>query len=141
MIANLELPLKVCSRVRRQQPLPRSIQRGCRQEADHHVLVDAHRRRGKVQPGGSEAAGIHARVPGRHPNTKCAYPADPLQKLASAKLEEKNPKVFAMFEKVQITNEQQLALLPAVEIDEQPAADVAAEWIAGNEAIWSTWIQ
>jgi glycine betaine/proline transport system substrate-binding protein len=71
---------------------------------------------------------------------KCAYPADPLQKLASAKLKTKNPKVFAMFEKVQITNEQQLALLPAVEIDKQPAADVAAKWIADNEAVWSTWI-
>jgi glycine betaine/proline transport system substrate-binding protein len=73
-------------------------------------------------------------------STKCAYPADPLQKLASAKLKTKNPKVFAMFEKVQITNEQQLALLPAVEIDGQPASEVAAKWIADNEATWSTWL-
>jgi glycine betaine/proline transport system substrate-binding protein len=72
---------------------------------------------------------------------KCAYPADPLQKLASAKLKTKNPKVFSMFEKVQITNEQQLQLLPAVEIDGQPAAEVAAKWIADNEATWSTWVQ
>jgi glycine betaine/proline transport system substrate-binding protein len=71
---------------------------------------------------------------------KCAYPADPLQKLASAKLKTKNPKVFSMFEKVQITNEQQLQLLPTVEIDGQPAAEVAAKWIADNEAIWSTWV-
>lgn len=74
------------------------------------------------------------------PNTKCAYPADPLQKIASAKLREKNPTVFAMFQKVQITNEQQLELLPEVEIEGRPAAEVAAEWIANNEAIWSTWI-
>jgi glycine betaine/proline transport system substrate-binding protein len=72
--------------------------------------------------------------------TKCAYPADPLMKLASAKLKDKAPKVYAMFEKVQITNEQQLALLPAVEIDGKPAAEVAAGWIAANEAIWSAWI-
>jgi glycine betaine/proline transport system substrate-binding protein len=72
--------------------------------------------------------------------TACAYPADPLQKMASAKLQTKNPAVYAMFTKVQISNEMQLALLPAVEIDGQPAADVAATWIADNEAIWSAWV-
>ncbi len=70
----------------------------------------------------------------------CGYPADPLVKLASAKLQEKNPAVWSMLEKVQITNEMQLALLPQVEIDQRPAAEVAAEWIAANEAVWSTWI-
>jgi glycine betaine/proline transport system substrate-binding protein len=70
----------------------------------------------------------------------CGYPADPLMKLASAKLKDKNPAVWAMFEKVQITNEMQLALLPQVEIDQRPAAEVAAEWIAANEAVWSAWL-
>jgi glycine betaine/proline transport system substrate-binding protein len=72
--------------------------------------------------------------------TKCSYPADPLQKLASGKLKAKNPAVFAMLEKVNISIEMQLELLPAVEIDGVPAADVAAKWIAANEAVWSTWI-
>ncbi len=70
----------------------------------------------------------------------CGYPADPLVKLASAKLKTKNAKVWAMLEKVQITNDQQLALLPEVEIDGKPAADVAAAWIAANENIWTTWV-
>jgi glycine betaine/proline transport system substrate-binding protein len=70
----------------------------------------------------------------------CAYPADPLQKLASAQLQTKNPAVFAMFQKVQISNEMQLELLPAVEINGEAAADVAAAWIAENEAIWSAWV-
>jgi glycine betaine/proline transport system substrate-binding protein len=70
----------------------------------------------------------------------CAYPSDPLQKLASAKLQEKNPAVFAMFQKMQITTEQQLELLPQVEIDGRPAAEVAAEWIAANESTWKAWI-
>jgi glycine betaine/proline transport system substrate-binding protein len=70
----------------------------------------------------------------------CGYPADPLQKVASAKLKDKAPKVWAMLEKVQITNEQQLELLPQVEIDQKPAADVAAAWIAANESVWSAWI-
>jgi glycine betaine/proline transport system substrate-binding protein len=70
----------------------------------------------------------------------CGYPADPLMKAASAKLETKNPKVWAMLQKVTITNEQQLALLPLVEIDQRPAADVAAEWIAANQAVWKAWV-
>ena len=69
----------------------------------------------------------------------CGYPADPLKKLASAKLETKNPKVWSMVQKVQITIDQQLELLPKVEIDQQAAADVAAGWIAANEAVWSAW--
>lgn len=69
----------------------------------------------------------------------CGYPADPLIKLASAKLEKKNPKVWSMVQKVQITIDQQLELLPQVEIDQQPAADVAKAWIAANEAVWSAW--
>ncbi len=69
----------------------------------------------------------------------CGYPADPLIKLASAKLEKKNPKVWSRVQKVQITIDQQLELLPQVEIDQQPAADVAKAWIAANEAVWSAW--
>ena len=69
----------------------------------------------------------------------CDYPADPLIKLASAKLQAKNAKVWAMVQKVTITNDQQLELLPKVEIEQQEASKVAADWIAANEAVWSTW--
>ncbi|MEI7547057.1 MAG: glycine betaine ABC transporter substrate-binding protein [Actinomycetota bacterium] len=69
----------------------------------------------------------------------CGYPADPLVKLASAKLQKKNAKVWAMVQKVQITIDQQLALLPKVEIDKRAASDVAKEWIAANKAVWSAW--
>lgn len=69
----------------------------------------------------------------------CDYPADPLIKLASAKLEAKNPAVWSFVQKVTISNEMQLELLPQVEIDQQPAADVAAAWIAANESVWQAW--
>ena len=69
----------------------------------------------------------------------CGYPADPLIKLASAKLQKKNPKVWSMVQKVQITIDQQLELLPKVEIDQQPAAAVAKAWIDANQSVWSTW--
>ncbi len=69
----------------------------------------------------------------------CGYPSDVLLKLASAKLEAKNAKVWSMVQKTQITIDQMLEMLPQVEIDQRPAADVAKDWIAANEAVWSVW--
>ncbi len=66
----------------------------------------------------------------------CDYPEDVLVKLASSGLEAKDPAVFAFLQNFQISTEDQLAMLPSAEIDGVPAADVAAEWIAANEAIW-----
>ena len=67
------------------------------------------------------------------------FPADVLFKVASAKLEAKDAKVFNFFKNYQMTTEDQLATLPLVEIDGRDAAEVAAEWIAANEAVWSVW--
>ena len=36
-----------------------------------------------------------------------------------------------------MTNDDQLSMLPAVEIDGEPAADVAAQWVADNEDTWT----
>lgn len=69
----------------------------------------------------------------------CAYPADTLKKLASAKLEAKDPAVWAFLQSFTMTNDDQLGLLPAVEIDGEPAEDIAAQWIADNEDVWSAW--
>ncbi len=71
--------------------------------------------------------------------TTCGYPADVLIKLASAKLEAKNAQVWSMLKNAQIDIDTMLLLLPKVEIDGEPAADVAAEWVANNSGIWSHW--
>jgi glycine betaine/proline transport system substrate-binding protein len=70
----------------------------------------------------------------------CDYPEDVLIKVASAKLEEKAPDVLAFLENFTITTEDQLSMLPAVEIDGEDASVVAAQWIADNEDVWSTWL-
>ena len=69
------------------------------------------------------------------------YPEDVLFKVASAKLEAKDAKVFNFFKNYQMTTDDQLATLPAVEIDGRPAAEIAAEWIAANKAVWSAWFK
>ena len=69
------------------------------------------------------------------------YPEDVLFKVASAKLEAKDANVFKFFKNYKMTTDDQLATLPAVEIDGRPAVEVAAEWIAANEAVWSAWFK
>ena len=70
----------------------------------------------------------------------CDYPEDVLIKAASGGLAEKDPAVLAFLEKFTISTEDQLGMLPAVEIDKREVSDVAKEWIDANEAIWSTWL-
>ena len=70
----------------------------------------------------------------------CDYPEDVLTKYASSGLAEKAPEVQSFLEAFTITTEDQLAMLPAVEIDGEDAADVAAQWIADNEDVWSAWL-
>jgi glycine betaine/proline transport system substrate-binding protein len=70
----------------------------------------------------------------------CDYPEDVLTKYASAQLAEKAPNVLTFLEAFTITTEDQLSMLPAVEIDGEDAADVAAQWIADNEDVWSAWL-
>ena len=70
----------------------------------------------------------------------CDYPEDVLTKYASAQLAEKAPNVQSFLEKFTITTDDQLTMLPAVEIDGEDAADVAAQWIADNEDVWSAWL-
>lgn len=70
----------------------------------------------------------------------CDYPEDVLFKAASGLLEEKDPAVFAFLENFTITTEDQLEMLPSVEIDGEDPAAVAAEWIANHEDTWRAWM-
>lgn len=67
------------------------------------------------------------------------YPEDALFKIASAKLEAKDPAVFAFFKAFALSTDDQLSFLGPVDIDKVDPAKAAADWIAANEATWSTW--
>jgi glycine betaine/proline transport system substrate-binding protein len=69
-----------------------------------------------------------------------AYPEDVLMKIAGAHLGDKDPVVSAFLGRFLLTNDDQLAMLPAVEIDGEDAVDVAAAWVDDNEAVWSAWL-
>ena len=70
----------------------------------------------------------------------CEYPEDVIIKAVSGKLADKDPDVYAFLDAFTITNDDQLSMLPPVELDGEDVDDVAAEWIANNEAVWSAWI-
>ncbi len=70
----------------------------------------------------------------------CDYPEDVLFKAASAKLKEKDPDVYAFLEAFMLTTEDQLSMLPPVEIDGDEPAEVAAQWVADNESVWRAWL-
>lgn len=70
----------------------------------------------------------------------CDYPEDVLIKAASAELETKDPAVWQFLNDFTITTDDQLSMLPPVEIDGRDPADVAADWVAENEDVWSAWL-
>lgn len=70
----------------------------------------------------------------------CAYPEDVIIKAASAKLKDKDPAVYSFLEKFTITNDDQLEMLPAFEIDGEEPATVAAKWVADHPDVWKAWL-
>lgn len=70
----------------------------------------------------------------------CDYPEDVLIKAVSAQLAEKDPEVQSFLEAFTITTEDQLSMLPAVEIDGEDAAVVAQQWVDEHQDVWSVWL-
>ncbi len=70
----------------------------------------------------------------------CDYPEDVIFKAASAALKDKAPDVYSFLEAFTITTEDQLSMLPPVEIDGDEPSEVAANWVADNESVWQAWL-
>lgn len=70
----------------------------------------------------------------------CDYPEDVLFKAASAGLADKAPDVYTFLENFHMTTEDQLSMLPGVELEGRDPAEVAAEWIEANESTWRAWL-
>ncbi len=70
----------------------------------------------------------------------CDYPEDVIFKAASGLLEDKASDVFAFLQAFAITTEDQLEMLPPVEIDGDDPEAVAAKWVADHEDTWRSWL-
>ncbi len=70
----------------------------------------------------------------------CDYPVDELYKAASAKLETKNPAVFNVLKKLQLTTDQQNEIAAMIDGDGMAPADAAQKWVDANEDVWKAWL-
>ncbi len=71
----------------------------------------------------------------------CDYPEDVIIKAASSLLAGKDAKVYAFLQAFTLSNDDQLEMLPPVEIDGDDVDDVAAQWIADHSDIWAEWLK
>ncbi len=70
----------------------------------------------------------------------CDYPEDPIFKAASGKLQDKDADVYAFLKAFTLSNDDQLSMLPAMEIDGEDPAVVAARWVDANADTWKAWL-
>lgn len=70
----------------------------------------------------------------------CDYPEDVLFKAASAMLKDKDADVYTFLENFAITTDDQLEMLPTMEIDGEDPAKVAADWVDAHGDTWKAWL-
>jgi glycine betaine/proline transport system substrate-binding protein len=70
----------------------------------------------------------------------CDYPPDVLYKAVYAKLKDEAPDAYQFLKNMNYSNEDQITMIAAVELDGQTPEAAAQAWIDANEAKWSGWI-
>jgi glycine betaine/proline transport system substrate-binding protein len=70
----------------------------------------------------------------------CDYPPDVLYKAVYAKLKDEAPDAYQFLKNMNYTNEDQITMIAAVELDGKKPEEAAQAWIDANEAKWSTWL-
>lgn len=79
---------------------------------------------------------------GVNPNAThdCDFAPTRIFKAAWSGFEEKWPAAYAILEAYQLSTEAQQPMMGAVDVDGRSVEDVAAEWVAANEAVWRPWV-
>lgn len=70
----------------------------------------------------------------------CAYPADELFKIVSAKLKDQAPDVDQFLRNFNYSTEDQISMIAAVELDGKSPEEAAKAWVAENEDTWKAWL-
>lgn len=80
---------------------------------------------------------------GSNPNETydCGKPRGPIWKVSWAGLKDKWPGASAAVKAFNINNGEMGAMITAVDLDGKSIDEVVADWMANNEARWSTWIK
>lgn len=70
----------------------------------------------------------------------CDYPPDTLLKIAWSELKDKAPDAYTFLKNFQLTNDAQIQMLGAIEVDGQSVEEATQAWVDGNEATWKAWL-
>ncbi|MEP1768392.1 MAG: ABC transporter substrate-binding protein [Sulfitobacter sp.] len=69
----------------------------------------------------------------------CGFQRAEVQKVVARDVAEKWPDAFAMLEKLTISNATQNALILEVDQEGKSVEDAVSEWLAENQAVWTSW--
>lgn len=70
----------------------------------------------------------------------CAYPEDVLFKAAWSGLQAAAPEAYEFLSKMRYSNDDQIGMIAATELDGLEPSAAARAWIDANEAVWRTWL-
>jgi glycine betaine/proline transport system substrate-binding protein len=70
----------------------------------------------------------------------CDYPSDNLFKIFWPGLKEAAPDAYALLKNMSYTTEDQISMIAAVELENQPVEEAARAWLDANEATWQAWL-
>ncbi len=70
----------------------------------------------------------------------CGKPRGPIWKVSWSGLKDKWPGAYRALENFQTDNEEQAAMIAAVELDNIPIEEVVAKWMVDNEERWKSWL-
>jgi glycine betaine/proline transport system substrate-binding protein len=70
----------------------------------------------------------------------CDYPPDTLFKIAWSGLKDKAPDAYQFLKNMKYSNDDQIAMIAAVDTDKKTAEQAARDWINGHESVWKAWL-
>jgi glycine betaine/proline transport system substrate-binding protein len=70
----------------------------------------------------------------------CDYPPDVLFKIAWAGLKDTAPDAYQFLKNMKYSNDDQIAMIAAVDADKKTAEQAARDWINGHESVWKAWL-
>ena len=70
----------------------------------------------------------------------CDWPSKPIVKVTWPGMPDKWPVAYKFLENYKMTNDVQIPLLKAIDVDGNDAQAAATKWVNNNEAVWKPWV-
>jgi glycine betaine/proline transport system substrate-binding protein len=70
----------------------------------------------------------------------CGLAAPRTQKFAWPGMKDKWPAAYRFLKNYKISNETQIPMMKAVDVDSKKLEDVVKAWVDQNEAVWKPWV-